>query len=333
VYINGSKITPDVRTLDFTGAGVTASKVGGKVTVNFTGTGGCSSGGVASVNGLSGAIFLEGGTDISISPSGQTLTINYTGSSVSNAVTSFNGITGAVTGVCAASAGTGISVSGSTGTVTITNTGVQSFNGLTGAIQGVSSWNGQTGAVTFNNYVSSFNGLTGAIQGVSSWNGQTGTVTFNDYVSTFNGRTGAVQGVCSANGLTGAVTFRTGGGLTYAVSGSGISFAIDFQHGGQSLDIKAYSPGGSDNPAGVDFLLVQRKNSGGSGEMYLLNISNMFNQFVPLVSVPKYNVEGVGLVAPLMVQVDGSAPIAVDFDAQVNVISQNLTVVNGGNYT
>ncbi len=40
VHINGSKITPDVRTLDFTGAGVTASKVGGKVTINFTGTGG-----------------------------------------------------------------------------------------------------------------------------------------------------------------------------------------------------------------------------------------------------------------------------------------------------
>ena len=40
VYINGSKITPDVRTLDFTGAGVSATKVGGKVTVNITGTGG-----------------------------------------------------------------------------------------------------------------------------------------------------------------------------------------------------------------------------------------------------------------------------------------------------
>jgi hypothetical protein len=180
--------------------------------------------------------------------------------------------------------------------------------------------------------VSSFNGLTGAIQGVSSWNGQTGTVTFNDYVSTFNGRTGAVQGVCSANGLTGAVTFRTGGGLTYAVSGGGISFAIDFQHGGQSLDIKAYSVGGSDNPAGVDFLLVQRKTSGGSGEMYLMNISNMFNQFVPLVPFPKYGVLDEGLVAPIMVQVDGSAPIAVDFNAQVDVISQNLTTVDGGTF-
>ena len=149
VYINGSKITPDVRTLDFTGAGVTASKVGGKVTVNFTGTGSGGSGGVASVNGLSGAVFLEGGTDISVTTSGQTLTVTYTGSSVSNVVTSYNGITGAVTGVCAASAGTGISVSGSTGTVTITNTGVQSFNGLTGAVQGVSSVNGFTGGITF----------------------------------------------------------------------------------------------------------------------------------------------------------------------------------------
>jgi len=107
VYINGSKITPDVRTLDFTGAGVTASKVGGKVTVNFTGTGGGSSGGVASVNGLSGAVSIVGGTDISISPSGQTLTINYTGSSVSNVVTSFNGNTGAVQGISAINGVTG----------------------------------------------------------------------------------------------------------------------------------------------------------------------------------------------------------------------------------
>lgn len=50
------------------------------------------------------------------------------------AVTSFNGLTGAVQGVSAAVAGTGISVSGATGAVTITNIGVQSFNGLTGAV-------------------------------------------------------------------------------------------------------------------------------------------------------------------------------------------------------
>jgi hypothetical protein len=317
VYINGSKITPDVRTLDFTGAGVTASKVGGKVTVNFTGTGGGSSGGVASVNGLSGAVFLEGGTDISVTTSGQTLTVTYTGSSVSNAVTSFNGITGAVTGVCAASAGTGISVSGSTGTVTITNTGVQSFNGITGAVQGVSSWNGQTGAVTFNNYVSSFNGitgavqgvsaavagsgifvsgatgevtitntgvvsfngLTGAVQGVSSWNGQTGAVTFNNYVSSFNGLTGAVQGVSSANGLTGSIVFGGAAGITHTVSGNGISFGINYHFGGQTFESKTGS-----TMAGVDILLLQRKIGTDGNKMYQTTVQNLFQNFLPLYS-------------------------------------------------
>jgi hypothetical protein len=181
---------------------------------------------VETVNGLTGAVGITGGTDISVSVSGQTLTIAYIGSSISNAVTSFNGQTGAVEGVCAAVAGTGIFVSGSTGTVTITNTGVQSFNGLTGAIQGVSSWNGQTGAVSFNDYVSSFNGLTGAVQGVSSWNGQTGAVSFNDYVSSFNGLTGAVQGVSSANGFTGSVTWAAGTGLEVSSGGGTITYGI-----------------------------------------------------------------------------------------------------------
>ena len=54
-------------------------------------------------------------------------------------VSSFNGATGAVTGVGTAVAGTGISVSGATGAVTITNIGVQTFNGLTGAVSGLTS--------------------------------------------------------------------------------------------------------------------------------------------------------------------------------------------------
>jgi hypothetical protein len=41
VYYNGSKITPDVRSIDFTGAGVASvTKVGGKITVTITGGGG-----------------------------------------------------------------------------------------------------------------------------------------------------------------------------------------------------------------------------------------------------------------------------------------------------
>jgi hypothetical protein len=51
-----------------------------------------------------------------------------------SSVSSFNGLTGSVQGVSAAVAGTGISVSGATGSVTITNTGVRSFNGSTGDV-------------------------------------------------------------------------------------------------------------------------------------------------------------------------------------------------------
>ena len=58
---------------------------------------------------------------------------------LASGVASFNGLTGAVTGVGTAVAGTGISVSGATGAVTITNIGVQSFNGNTGAVSGLTS--------------------------------------------------------------------------------------------------------------------------------------------------------------------------------------------------
>lgn len=94
---------------------------------------------VETVNGVTGDVGVVGGTDISVSTAGKTLTINYTGS-------------GAPTDY------------------------VASFNGLTGAVQGVSSFNGQTGAVSFHNYVASFNGVTGAVQGLTSLNGKTGAV-------------------------------------------------------------------------------------------------------------------------------------------------------------
>jgi hypothetical protein len=77
-------------------------------------------------------------------------------------VTSFNGLTGAVQGVSAAVAGTGISVSGATGAVTITNTGVQTFNGLTGAVTGVTvgGANTFTALNTFNAGISAAGGTT-----------------------------------------------------------------------------------------------------------------------------------------------------------------------------
>jgi hypothetical protein len=80
-------------------------------------------------------------------------------------VGSFNGRTGAVQGVSAAVAGTGIAVSGATGSVTITNIGVQSFNGLTGAVTGVTvgGVNTFTALNTFNAGISSAGGTFSAL--------------------------------------------------------------------------------------------------------------------------------------------------------------------------
>jgi hypothetical protein len=87
--------------------------------------------------------------------SNQVLTTNGSGtlswttpSGSGSSVTSFNGLTGAVQGVSAASAGTGIALSGATGAITITNTGVLSVNGATGAISAVNSVEGMTGDVS-----------------------------------------------------------------------------------------------------------------------------------------------------------------------------------------
>jgi hypothetical protein len=65
--------------------------------------------------------------------------LNVTGTYLGTVVRSFNGKTGALQGVCTAVAGLGISVSGATGNVTITNQGVHGlfttgFGGLTGDV-------------------------------------------------------------------------------------------------------------------------------------------------------------------------------------------------------
>jgi len=108
--------------------------------------------------------------------SNQVLTTNGSGTlswstpSGGSSVTSFNGRTGAVQGVSAAVAGTGISVSGATGAVTITNIGVQSFNGRTGAVTGASlGANTFTELNTFNAGISAAGGVTlaGTLQGTT----------------------------------------------------------------------------------------------------------------------------------------------------------------------
>jgi hypothetical protein len=126
-------------------------------------------------------------------------------------VTSFNGLTGAVQGVSAAVAGTGISVSGATGAVTITNTGVQSFNGATGAVTGASlGANTFTGTNTFNAQTIFGGGITAANLFVSTG------ATFDQYVNL----KGGLQ-ISGSSGTNGQVLTSTGSGITWATASSG----------------------------------------------------------------------------------------------------------------
>ena len=306
VYVNGAKITPDVRTLDFTSSGsatVSASKVGGKVTVNIssTGGGGGASGGVSTVNGLSGAVSIIGGTDISITPSEQTLTINYTGSSVSNVVTSFNGATGAVqgisslngkTGAFAISAGSGITYSmTATGLSLSVNylNGGQTFTSLatiggTDLLLFQKKPGGASGEMMFTcSFVNAFNsimsagftfeeypeGPAGPPKSGSSFIQQSGSNSYSvDYDTVVQGIFDT-YGVSTLNGKTGAVTVSAGAGLTLSTLASGISLAIHYGVTGASSAFTNLSP---TNP---DRLLIQKSSD---GAMYFVTYSTIITK-------------------------------------------------------
>jgi hypothetical protein len=117
----------------------------------------------------------------------------------SGVVSSYNGRTGAVQGVSSASAGTGISLSGSTGAITITNIGVQSFNGFTGAVTGVTTGTANTFVAlqSFTTGISASGGVTfaGTLQGT--------TANFTGLVSSTVGFSGAGTNIIgNASGLT-----------------------------------------------------------------------------------------------------------------------------------
>lgn len=199
---------------------------------------------VETVNGATGEIDVVGGTDISVSTAGKTVTVNYTGSSTSNAVTSFNGRTGAVQGVGAFMGKTGavgISAYGGAGiTYSLTgntyafgihytttgvpvNTSVNSNDSMLLESKGGSKNLYQITAGNFATYVlgliptptlptiiddptSSTFLLTNNT--AVTWADLIGTIT-DTTVTSFNGLTGDVYGVSKVNGLTGDVTIST----------------------------------------------------------------------------------------------------------------------------
>jgi hypothetical protein len=305
VYVNGIKVTPDVRTLAFTSSGnatVSASKVGGKVTVNIdsTGGGGGASGGVSTVNGLSGAVSVVGGTNISVVPTGQTLTINYTGSSVSNAVTSFNGATGAVQGLSSLNGKTGAFVinAGSGITYSMTATGLSlAVNYLKGG-QTFTSLNsvdgtdlllfqkkpgGISGEIMFTcSILNAFNSIKS--QGFtfeaypeggsppksgSYFIQQSGSNSYSvGYDSVVQGIFDT-YGVSTLNGKTGAVTVSAGAGLTLSTLASGISLAIHYGVTGASSAFTNL------NPTNPDRLLIQKSSD---GAMYFVTYSTLITK-------------------------------------------------------
>jgi hypothetical protein len=110
---------------------------------------------------------------------------------------------------------------------------------------------------------------------VSSFNGQTGTVSFHDYVSSFNGVTGSVQGLTSLNGITGAVGISTDRlkGTTLSISGNTLTVGINIYPNGVASSGKSGS--GID---GTDYLLFQEKPAGATpGKLFYATVAQLFN--------------------------------------------------------
>lgn len=169
-----------------------------------------------------------------------------------NLVNTFNGATGNVQGVNSLNASTGISVNGSTGTITISNTGVRQLVGTSNQIS--VSPSGGTGTVTLSlpSAISNISSLSSPLDGnlvLSSSQSdipETSTITLSansittnqpltvtgnltvtgtyngNLVRSFNGRTGAIQGVSAAAGGNGISISPSGGTGAITITNTGV---------------------------------------------------------------------------------------------------------------
>jgi hypothetical protein len=157
-------------------------------------------GAVSSLNGITGAISISGGSGISVASAAKGITLTNTG-------------------VVSAVAGTGISVSGATGAVTFTNTGVQS------AVAGNQiTVSGATGAVTIAvTATPSFTSISTSGDGTVGGNlVVTGNLTINGTTTTVNSNTMTIDDPL--------ITLGTSGGLPISVSDSGKDRGIVFNY-------------------------------------------------------------------------------------------------------
>jgi len=182
---------------------------------------------VISLRGLTGAVGLTDGSGIGLSVSGNTLTFSNTG------VLSFNGLTGAVTGVTTGTANTfgplqsftnGISSSGGTfSALTRFNAGLSASFVRTSSIQGPGGTDVifDSGAIKLQQLGFPSNNTTrltasSTVDQTITLPDDTGTVALTkSVVSSFNGRTGAVNFVAGTN------ISITPSGNTFTISASG----------------------------------------------------------------------------------------------------------------